>query len=236
MSSGHEEVCERVAALFPSRWLRGYVRGKLRADVVFPAAFEILRDSAHPILDLGCGVGLLAFYLRERAVNVPIIGIDIDGRKVREARRAAEGCYEALDFFEGDVAAALPAFTGTVAMLDLLHYLPRAQQQKLLHDMAARIAPGGMLLLRDSPRENSARFWATYAGEMFAQAVAWNWKTKLHFSTAEFIEAPFAASDFTRESRPASGAMPFNNRLFIFRRRSSAAVPAGESQSDSHER
>lgn len=218
MTSSHEEACARVAALFSSRWLRGYVGGKLRGDVVFRAAYDLLCASEQPILDLGCGIGLLAFYLRERGVAVPIVGVDIDGRKVRQARIAAGPKYRGLEFTEGDVAGGLPAFNGTVTMLDLLHYLPPAQQARLLAELSSRIAPASLLLLRDSPRESSARFWATYAGELFAQAVAWNWKTKLHFASADFINAAFAPAEFTRESRPASEGMPFNNRLFIFRR------------------
>lgn len=236
MSATHEQASARVAALFPSRWLRGYVGSKLRRDVVFPAVYELLRTCDQPILDVGCGVGLLAFYLRERGVTVPIIGIDIDNRKVRQARRAAEGRYEALEFREGDVADGVPEFSGTIVMLDLLHYLSPTAQEKLLTALAARVAPGGLLLLRDSPRESSPRFWMTCAAERFAQAVAWNWNTQLHFATAEFIHSAFPPAEFTREERPASGTTPFNNRLFIFERHSSAAVPDEEGRSGNHER
>lgn len=219
MPLSHEQASARVAALFSSCWLRGYVAGKLGGDVVFPAVYELLRESQHPILDVGCGVGLLAFYLRERGVAVPIVGIDIDARKVRQACLVKKGNYRDLEFVEADVASGLPAFTGTIAMLDLLHYLSPPKQAKLLPELAACVAPGGMLLLRDSPREKSARFWMTYAGEIFAQAVSWNWKTRLHFASATEITAAFAPAEFTRENQPASGGMPFNNRLFIFRRR-----------------
>ena len=63
----HENACARVAIQFHQRWLRNYVRGKLRRDRIYQAAYELLHSSAAPILDVGCGVGLLAFYLRERA-------------------------------------------------------------------------------------------------------------------------------------------------------------------------
>ena len=43
-----------------------YAGRKLRRDPIFPAAYELLRESNEPLLDVGCGVGLLAFYLRER--------------------------------------------------------------------------------------------------------------------------------------------------------------------------
>ncbi|MFL6595491.1 MAG: class I SAM-dependent methyltransferase, partial [Chthoniobacterales bacterium] len=62
----HEDACRSVAALYTETWLRHYVGSKLRRDGVFAAAYELLRDSDQPILDIGCGVGLLPFYLRER--------------------------------------------------------------------------------------------------------------------------------------------------------------------------
>src|SRR3954447_16485233 len=82
----HEEACAHVAALFPQRWLQGYVRSKLRRDQVFRTANELLRASTQPLLDIGCGIGLLPFYLRERGFQPSIAGFDIDSRKIRQAR------------------------------------------------------------------------------------------------------------------------------------------------------
>src|ERR1700682_5527064 len=64
--TAHKTACARVAARFPRGWLRSYAKSKLRRDPIFPEAYELLHDSKGPLLDVGCGVGLLAFYLRER--------------------------------------------------------------------------------------------------------------------------------------------------------------------------
>ena len=225
MSAGHEQACERVAALFQARWLRHYVSSKLRSDPVFAAAFELLKESHEPLLDVGCGVGLLAFYLRERGLNLPVVGLDTDSRKIRQGADAAQR-YRGIELIEHDVRNALPAFRGNVAVLDVVHYLAPADQRILLAELAARVAPGAMLLLRDAPREPTARFWMTYAGERFAQTISWNIGTPLHFPTRESIDAAFDPREFTREERPAWGGTPFNNRLFVFRRRSEAAPGA----------
>ena len=222
----HEQACERVASLFPARWLRHYVSSKLRSDPVFPAAFELLIQSGQPILDVGCGVGLLAFYLRERGSDARVVGIDTDGRKIRQGVAAAHARYTGIEFIEHDARKELPPFHGNVALLDVLHYLAPADQATLLSELAARIAPGGLLVLRDAPRERTARFWATYAGEVFAQTISWNIGAPLHFPTRESIGAAFSNEEFTREERPAWGGTPFNNRLFVFRRRSAAAPVA----------
>ena len=228
----HERACERVAALFARPWLRHYVASKLRSDPVFPAAWEVLRNSREPILDVGCGVGLLPFYLRERGSDQVIIGVDADARKLREARKIISRRYVDIEFIEHDVSNQLGDFRGNVALLDVLHYLPPDRQQTLLSELAARVPSGGALLLRDCPRDGSPRFWITYAGEVFAQTISWNLGVPLHFPTRESINAAFHEQDFDREEAPAYAGTPFNNRLFTFRRRASAAAPAAELQSD----
>ncbi len=223
----HEDACARVASLFTSRWLRHYVGSKLRSDPAFSLAYELVRDAETPILDLGCGVGLLAFYLRERGLKQPITGIDIDARKISHAQSAAQQRgYEGLEFIAQDVSRELPFFSGSIVLFDLLHYLAPREQQPLLQRLAARVAPGALLLLRDCPRDGSVRFRATYAAEVFAQTICWNWGAPLHFPTAESINAAFPIAEFWREIRPAWGGTPFNNHLFIFRQGGSAAARA----------
>ena len=215
----HEEACQRVASRFPKPWLRHYVGSKLRSDPVFADAFDALDGSGFPILDVGCGVGLLAFYLRERGVLAHVSGCDIDRRKIAEAKRVSGGTYDATEFFEHDLRNPLPPFSGNVVLFDVLHYLAPARQGTLLGELAACVAPGGMLLIRDCSRDDSARFWMTYLGEKFAQTISWNVGVPLHFPTREAINAAFADSEFSREEQPAWGGTPFNNRLFTFRRR-----------------
>lgn len=217
----HEGACARVAAQFSQRWLRGYVGSKLRHDPVYQAAYELFSGSDDPILDVGCGVGLLAFYLRERGCRQPILGLDVDVRKIRQGMRIAQQRYRDVDLRSQDVQGPLPAFSGTIALFDVLHYLPFAQQTALLSHLARCVAPAGSLVIRDCPRDNGPRFWMTWAAEKFAQGVSWNLKTSLHFPSREHINGPFPEIEFERESRPLWGTSPFNNHLFVFRRRSS---------------
>lgn len=221
----HESACARVATQFRSRWLRHYVSGKLRRDRIFPAAYELLRRSDEPILDIGCGVGLLAFYLRERACRQPVLGLDVDARKVRYGARIAASHYRDVDLHFHDVQKALPKFYGNVALFDVLHYLAPEKQAALLDRLTDCVGPGGMLIIRDCPRETRPRYWITWLAEKFAQAISWNLAAALHFPSRASINASFDASDFARESRPLWGASPFNNHIFIFRRHAALALP-----------
>jgi 2-polyprenyl-3-methyl-5-hydroxy-6-metoxy-1,4-benzoquinol methylase len=222
-AAAHEHACARVAARFRERWLRSYTGRKLRSDPVFAAAFELLRGSNQPLVDVGCGVGLLAFYLRERNFLPPISGIDRDGRKIERANAVRNGVYHDLEFIEQDVRDPI-AQAGNVVLFDLLHYLRPNDQARLLDRLAPRVPPGGMLVVRDCPRDGNARFWLTHLAERFAQMTTWNMKAPLHFPTREKIIAAFAKEQFSRTTEPLWGRTPFNNHLFIFRRRAAAAV------------
>jgi 2-polyprenyl-3-methyl-5-hydroxy-6-metoxy-1,4-benzoquinol methylase len=221
----HEIACARVASRFSQRWLRNYVRGKLRRDRIYQAAYELLRTSAAPILDVGCGVGLLAFYLRERACRQPVLGLDIDARKILHGSKIAAGHYREVDLRVHDVGKTIPDFAGNVILFDVLHYLPSARQKALLGHLAECVEPGGVLIIRDCPRETRPRYWITWLAEKFAQAISWNVDTALHFPSRSSIDKVFDVAEFDRESRPLWGASPFNNHIFIFRRRAAAAVP-----------
>ncbi|MFL6567556.1 MAG: class I SAM-dependent methyltransferase [Chthoniobacterales bacterium] len=222
----HEDACRSVAALYDEIWLRHYVASKLRRDGVFAAAYELLRESNQPILDIGCGVGLLPFYLRERGCTQLVIGLDIDTRKTQRAREIAAGRYDGVTFLDQNAGAALPQFDGNVTMFDILHYVPQPQQDGLLRDAASRVAGRGMLLLRDCVRDDSLRYRITYWQERAAQAIGWNVKVPFHFVSREEICAPFAPNEFSHEERPMWGGGPFNNYLYIFRRIASAVARA----------
>ena len=227
----HEAACRRVAGRFQPAWLRGYARGKLRRDAVYATAYELLRGSPHPILDVGCGVGLLGLYLRERGCRNPVLGLDADARKIDYGAAIVTASYDGLEVRHHDVAAGLPRFRGNIALFDVLHYLPVNVQSALLRRLATCVAPGGLLIIRDCPRDRRPRFWMTWMAEKFAQAITWNIATALHFPSRASIDDAFSRAEFGRESRPLWGGSPFNNHLFIFRRAVAATVPGAGSHS-----
>lgn len=203
-----DEVASRIAARYPSAFLRAYVRAKVRIDPVYAAVFERIRESSDPLLDVGCGVGVLAAYLRTRGFAAPIRGIDHDERKVAVATRVVQDAT----FEIGDARSAI-ASRGTVVLLDLLHYFRNGDQTAIL---AAAAANAKTVIIRDGVRDGSWRYRLTYAQETFARAVRWLRAERLHFLTRDEIVQPFAG--FDAEVVPLYGKTPFNNYLFVFRR------------------
>jgi len=209
------DVARRVAALYPSRFLRMYVRWKIASDPVYEAVFARARG---PITDLGCGAGVLAAYLRARGFDAPIVGIDHDARKIAVARGLGlrNATFE-LDHVGRAKARpdGLKPILHTVVMLDLLHYLDDDARSALLQSLTS----ADLVIIRDAVRDGSWRYRATYAQETFARAVRWLQADRLNFPRRATIAGAFEG--FESEIVPLWGRTPFNNYLFVFRRVSS---------------
>lgn len=209
-----------IAARYPTGFLRSYVRLKIGTDPVYDAVFERLRGSPLPVLDLGCGVGVLALYLRERGFTAPIIGIDHDIRKIKIARAVSDG-DASLSFNVADARSSTD-FRGNVVLLDVLHYFTDEDQQVILRNVAAA---GTMILIRDGIRDGSFRYRMTYAQETVARLGGWLKAERLNFPTRHAIEGAFNGA-FREDVQPMFGRTPFNNYLFAFKRSSAGMTNA----------
>jgi SAM-dependent methyltransferase len=215
--SARAAAIERIVARY-RRWRhRRYVRGKLKWDPLFDAAVPLFARSTHPLLDIGCGLGLLGQYLHECGNRAAYFGVDPDGAKIDEARAAAMAGALGFDFATVD-AASLPPFSGDVALIDVLHYLPEGLQQQALTNAAARVAPGGTLVIRNVLRDASWRFRVTVAEERFLALLGWMRFATAHFPRREDIESPLAALGLDVRVEPLWGGTPFNSYLIVARR------------------
>lgn len=212
-----KEIALLLASRYETRYLRGYVRAKVASDPVYEVVAERLRDHPLPLVDLGCGVGLMAFYLREKGFAGPIVGIDFDERKIAVARALAERHGAKIDFRAGDARAMLPA-GHSVMILDLLQYIDRDGQQLTLRNAARGVAPGGIVIIRAGVRDRSWRYRLSWLSDTFGRTIRWMRAERLAIPTRDDIVAPFA-DGFDAEITPLWGRTPFNNYLFVFRRR-----------------
>jgi 2-polyprenyl-3-methyl-5-hydroxy-6-metoxy-1,4-benzoquinol methylase len=210
-----KEIAIRIAARFRKPWHRDYARAKLRMDPVYAAAAATFGASETPLLDIGCGLGLLGCYLRERGFRGDYLGLDFDPKKIAAARTMVAP-YERLAF-EDSRAQSLPPFAGHVALIDVLHYLERDEQQALLHDAAARVVPGACLIVRSVLRDRSWRFRATVVEEFVLHATRWMRSPARHYPLREEIEGPLRAAGLDADVRPLWGNTPFNSFVMVAR-------------------
>jgi len=193
-----------------------YALGKIWLDPAYPAVAEILRDSPRPLLDIGCGMGLLAGYLRANGHRAEISGMDVDAEKVALAQKLLG--QEQAHFHAGD-AMDFPNHSGDVVMLDVLHYFSDEQQPQLLKKIAASVAPGGVALIRVALNQPNLRYAVTQLEESFVKLVRWIPTTGRNFPTRDEVVAGFPEMEFAADVRPMWGCTPFNSYLFSFRRK-----------------
>ncbi len=189
-----------------------YVRSKLAADPLYGGIVAVLRDSRAPLLDLGCGLGLLAHTLRNAGVELPYRGVDNDARKIERARRAAQRAGLAATQFDTlDLATVLPAHAGSVALLDVLQFLAPVAQERLLEAAVAMLTPGASLVLRCGLDDGSWRARVTRRVDEFSRWVRWMNAAPTRYPAREALEQRFAAAGLQTTFSPLFGRTPFNN-------------------------
>lgn len=213
-----DPVYQKIASKFPGRWDRSYVASKLRSDPLYIALENELRGSPLPLLDLGCGLGLLAFFLREKQIGTAIMGLDYDERKIAVANQVADALgHVGLIFSHHDTRNGLPDHEGNVCLLDILQFFTADEQSTLLTLAAGRVANGGKLVIRSGLCDESIRFRITVLGDHFAKATHWMKAGPTHFPSAEDfrrILSPFGNVSIS----PLWGKTPFNNHLIVMER------------------
>lgn len=212
------DTARRIASRFRRPWHRDYSRWKLRLDPAYAAVSGAIETGdATPLLDIGCGLGLLGFHLHENGFRGRYLGIDFDAGKIAAARQAAAKGGIPLELQPGD-ANGLPDFTGHVALLDVLHYLPAAEQSALLRAAAARVAPGAVLIVRNVLRQPGWRFRLTVWEERLLHATGWMRSPAVHYPSREDIETPLREAGLAADVRPLWGKTPFNSFVIAARR------------------
>ena len=139
---------------------RLYVPMKLQMDPLTEQLAELDRPLGR-VLDIGCGRGQFSLFLWELGLAESIEGFDFDARKVAVAGLAARG--DAVFHIGDALTSALPGMDA-VLLFDVLHYLTPEQQRSLLECVAASLAPGGRLLVRELDKRQG---WGSAVGQWF---------------------------------------------------------------------
>jgi len=101
------------------------------------------------IVDLGCGHGLFANALALESPERFVVGVEPAARKVALAR-AARPARGRVEFVQGD--ALSPPLAGpwqAALLIDVLYLFDPHRQERLLRTCADRLAPGGVLVLKE---------------------------------------------------------------------------------------
>lgn len=197
---------------FGSRWDYHYTRSKLGRDPLYPGVCDALRGTAAPLLDLGCGLGLLAHALRDDGSALAYRGVDNDAGKIARARAAAARRQLTDVAFDAvDLAGDLPAHRGSVALLDVLQFLAPDAQARTLDAAITMLTPGARLVIRTGLDERGGRARITRAVDVFSRVLGWMNAGPTRYPNADALRARFDAAGLHSEFTPLFGKTPFNN-------------------------
>ncbi|MDQ3286666.1 MAG: class I SAM-dependent methyltransferase [Pseudomonadota bacterium] len=220
---GRQRAKEIAAAFasdrsFAGRWAWHYSRGKLATDPLYPGVCDALRGSRAPLLDLGCGLGLLAHALHAERIDLAYTGVDNDEGKIRRARTAADSAaLPGVSFECVDLVSALPEHRGSVAILDMLQYIDPQAQSRLLAGAIAMLTPGALLVIRTGLEDGSQRARLTHAVDAFANVLGWMNASPKRYPNAEELQATFDAAGLQSQFSALYGNTPFNNWRIVAR-------------------
>jgi SAM-dependent methyltransferase/glycosyltransferase involved in cell wall biosynthesis len=179
------------------------------------------------ILDLGCGHGLFSLALALGSPDREIIGLDHDVARIELAEKAAAGLPN-VRFARGTLSdpehagrSAEPASAQGISMIDVMHYFPAQEQERLFKQAFELLAPGGTLIVREVDPEGKGlassfnRFYekmATATGFTRSEQ-----KETLHFRSREDWEETLRRAGFDVTSERCSHPL-FADILYVCRK------------------
>lgn len=209
----------RPAHPLGNRYAYHYTRAKLASDPLYPGVCTALRGCDAPLLDIGCGMGLLAHALRRDGQGVAYRGVDLDARKIERARAAAaRASLRDVAFDVVDLEHGPPAHAGSVAILDVLQFLDARAQDATLAAAAAMLVPGARLVVRTGLDDGGGRARVTRAVDAFSRLVRWMPRSPRAYPRREAMQACFDAAGLRARFEPLYGRTPFNNWLVVAHR------------------
>lgn len=206
-----------ATAYLPGRRLRGrrhyhYAWIKLASDPLYPGVCDALRGASAPLLDIGCGLGLLAHALRAEGNPLAYRGVDNDAGKITLAQCAARRRrLQAVAFESTDLACAVPEHRGSVTILDVLQFLSPEVQKSTLDAAIAMLTPGARLVIRTGLDDGGGRARITRAVDSLSRRLGWMNAGPGRYPDMDSLRQQFDGNGLQSEFTPLYGNTPFNN-------------------------
>ncbi|KTE75992.1 bifunctional 2-polyprenyl-6-hydroxyphenol methylase/3-demethylubiquinol 3-O-methyltransferase UbiG [Sphingopyxis sp. A083] len=112
-------------------------------------------------LDVGCGAGLLAEPLAR--MGAAVTGVDAAPENIAAARAHAAGQGLGIDYHAGELAALPPATFDLVTSMEVVEHV--ADPAAFIAELAARLAPGGLMILSTPNRTALSKLLLVEAAE-----------------------------------------------------------------------
>lgn len=187
----------------------------------FPLVAEAIPTSGS-VLEIGCGHGLFSAYLALQAPERRVHGVDLDTDKIDKARVAAERATALGASLSVDVAPSGAVPEGpwaAITIVDVLYLLDPEGQRRLLADCAAKVAPGGVLVVKEMGLEPRWKFrWNTFQETLAVRVLDITEGREMSFLTPDELAAAMRDAGLTvTTNRPIDRHRPHPHHLVVGR-------------------
>jgi SAM-dependent methyltransferase len=168
------------------------------------------------VLEVGCGFGLFGCYFAARDPRVHWHGLDLSPGRIDMARRAARqlglpnATFAVADARE---TLALDDSFDAFVMMDLLHHIPDQSKLQLLDAVLSRLAPGGVLIIKDVTRRPRWRLAFTWLLDVLMTRGFDMW----YWSPSQLRNA--IDDRFDIEAYPINDWLPYPHIVYLVSRR-----------------
>lgn len=197
--------------------MRHYLRIKFRICPILRT--EAYVPDAGEVVDLGCGNGLFAAIMKLGAPARSIVGIDLDARKIAEARKSLSHIPH-LDFRLGNIVDTEYPPADVYTIIDVLYLIPVDLQNTILRRCAAALKPGGTLVLKEMDKKPRWKYlWNMFQETISVKIVGFTLGSRFHFRSREDYVRTLEALGFSVEVVPVHYGYAYSHILYVARKK-----------------
>jgi len=203
--------------LYKNPILEWYVRVKWKFERSNFEMYDSLIGDRERIFDIGTGLGYLSYYLHYRNESRIITGIDYDEEKIALAQNGYDKTDNLL-FEKGDARSIEYSETDVIFFNDVLHYLRKEEQFRVLKKATDALNKNGIMFIRDGISDLNGRHNVTKKTEKYStKLIAFNKTTNdlSFFSSKEIFQF---AKENNIECEMIEQSKKTSNVLFILRK------------------
>ena len=110
------------------------------------------------VLDVGCGYGILSFFLCFEAPNRQVLGIEPNRARVSAIPKIVKKIPSNVSFRAGDISAIASHSFQCIVMEEVLHHIAKEDQQQVLQQIHGALDDDGTFILRENNKRLSFRY------------------------------------------------------------------------------
>ena len=173
--------------LYKGPVLEWYLKVKLRLEKNYEL-FNSLVPREGKIYDIGCGYGYLSYMLHFVSNERIVTGIDHDSEKILVANNCPSK-NEKISFESADITKYNFEPADVFLLSDVLHYIPKADQEKVISNCINNLNDKGIIIIRDANTKLKERHKGTRFTEIFSTKIFGFNKTKSDSKELYFVSS-----------------------------------------------